>query len=101
LIRIDNEKFDTNGVHNKYADYVIVICTSCSEQYVHDDEHSRLYFDPSDHSKWFLTLISSNDEIKNYPIACNGCGLKDWDFIDLEERNKAEAGPWREYLRSW
>ncbi len=26
-----------------HADYKVVICTSCSEQYVHNDEHCKRY----------------------------------------------------------
>lgn len=97
---MDNKKFDIYGVHNKYADYVVVVCSYCSEQYVHDDEHSRLYYDPHDHSRCFLTLFGIKDQPKIYPIPCKGCGRVDWDFIDLEERDKAESGPWSEYIQS-
>jgi hypothetical protein len=100
-IRVDNEKFDINGVHNKYADYVVVVCSYCTEQYVHDDEHSILYYNPHDHSKWFVTHFGINDQSRHYPIPCKGCGNVDWDFIDLKDRDKAESGPWRKYIRSW
>jgi endogenous inhibitor of DNA gyrase (YacG/DUF329 family) len=98
IIRVDNIKFDLLGVHNKYADYIIVECTSCHEQYVHDEEHSVLYYDSKDHSKKFLTYFSVNEDPKHYPICCKGCGKVDWDFSDVNETEKAESGPWRIYI---
>ncbi|NRF96301.1 hypothetical protein HQN89_36735 [Paenibacillus frigoriresistens] len=101
LIRVDNGYFDINGALNRYADYIVVVCTNCSEQYVHDEEHCVLYYDPEDHSKNFLSVFSANEEPQYYPIPCKGCRKVDWNFIELTERELAKLGPWGKYIRGW
>ena len=93
MIRAD--KFTTGDVLDDYADFRVVECINCKCQYIHDFEHYVLFYNPQNLEQHFLTLFEEGEK-EQYPLPCRECNKSDWDFKDINSKEKTNVlnGKW-------